>query len=53
MVYEDRQKVGRVYATRISDPALPWLWLVQVGPVGHGYAPYMAEALEEVRRRIG
>ncbi len=52
-VYKDRQPVGRVYATHISDPALRWMWVVQVGPVGQGYAPDLPEALEEVRRRFG
>lgn len=52
MVYRDRQPVGRVYATQISDPTLRWMWIVQVGPTGHGYAPSMAEALEAVRRRV-
>lgn len=49
-VYKDGHQVARVYATHISDPALRWMWVVQVGSVGQGYAPSMAEALEEVRR---
>ena len=52
-VCKDRQPVGLVYLTHISDSVLNWMWIVQVGPVGQGYSPSMAEALEEVRRRVG
>ncbi|NDW32949.1 hypothetical protein [Salipiger sp. PrR007] len=53
LVLKDGQTIGRVYATHISNPTLRWMWIVQVGPTGHGYAPSMDAALDEVRRRVG
>ncbi|GGG77418.1 hypothetical protein GCM10011415_27900 [Salipiger pallidus] len=41
--------VGRVYATKISDPDRAWQWFAQVQPVGQGFATTLEDALERLR----